>query len=151
MAQSTAASVINRHRTQSADHVMINHQSQSIPKNANRSFPGHPHPFLESAQSRKLNEGQKTFFDYLQRQIKIFILNRFAKWENGKIQYLVKQCQQQYEGIRRMQLAWDSALRKGYYLASLISRKNFKNAHFRHSNVSFSIASFLGIHSNQSR
>ena len=57
MAQSTAASVINRHRTQSADHIINNHQSQSIPKNANRSFPGHPHPFLESAQSRKLNEG----------------------------------------------------------------------------------------------
>jgi hypothetical protein len=57
MAQSTAASVINRHRTQSADHITNNHQSQSIPKNANRSFPGHPHPFLESAQSRKLNEG----------------------------------------------------------------------------------------------
>lgn len=57
MAQSTAASVINRHRTQSADQVMQNHQIPSITKNANRSFPGHPHPFLESAQSRKMNEG----------------------------------------------------------------------------------------------
>ncbi|KAI9555308.1 hypothetical protein GHT06_017823 [Daphnia sinensis] len=56
MAQSTAASVINRHRTQSADQAIQNHQIPSITKNANRSFPGHPHPFLESAQSRKMNE-----------------------------------------------------------------------------------------------
>lgn len=58
MAQSTAASVINRHRTQSADQVITtNHQVHSIAKTANRSFPGHPHLLLESAQSRKMNEG----------------------------------------------------------------------------------------------
>ena len=59
MAQSTAASVINRHRTQSADQVTGNHQVPLVTKNANRSFPGHPRFFLESAQSRKLNEGCK--------------------------------------------------------------------------------------------
>lgn len=64
MAQSTAASVINRHRTQSADQVIQNHQISSITKNANRSFPGHPHPFLESAQSRKMNEGWRLLLNF---------------------------------------------------------------------------------------
>jgi len=58
MAQSTAASVINRHRTQSADQVTSNQQvNQAAGKNPNRSFPGHPHLFLKSAHSKKMSEG----------------------------------------------------------------------------------------------
>lgn len=56
MAQSTAASVINRHRTQSADQIATS-QAHSVTKTANRSFPGHPHLFVESSQSRKTMEG----------------------------------------------------------------------------------------------
>lgn len=57
MAQSTAASVINRHRTQSADQVSSNQQVHASGKNPNRSFPGHPHLFLKSGNSKKMNEG----------------------------------------------------------------------------------------------
>lgn len=57
MAQSTAVSVINRHRTQSADQVPPANQVISVVKSANRSFPGHPHLLMESAQSKKANDG----------------------------------------------------------------------------------------------
>ena len=57
MAQSTAASVINRHRTQSADQpAIINNLPVNITKNPGRSFPGHPHLLLKG-QSKNISEG----------------------------------------------------------------------------------------------
>lgn len=57
MAQSTAASVINRHRTQSADQVpIINLPSVTITKTPARSFPGHPHLLLKK-HSKNISEG----------------------------------------------------------------------------------------------
>jgi len=58
MAQSTAVSVINRHRTQSADHVpIINLPPVTVTKTPARSFPGHPHLLLKS-HSKNVSEGK---------------------------------------------------------------------------------------------
>lgn len=57
MAQSTAASVINRHRTLSADQATQQSPVNAVSKNPNRSFPGHPHLFLESAHAKRMSEG----------------------------------------------------------------------------------------------
>lgn len=57
MAQSTAASVINRHRTQSADQIHSSPPALPAGKAPNRSFPGHPHLFMETAHAKKMSEG----------------------------------------------------------------------------------------------
>lgn len=54
MAQSTAASVINRHRTQSFDQASHNPSQTASKATQIKSFPGHPQPMSEP---RKLNEG----------------------------------------------------------------------------------------------
>ena len=59
MAQSTAISVINRHRTQKESPIVDQstaNQSVAAAKNQNRNFPGHPHLLLASEQ-KKINDG----------------------------------------------------------------------------------------------
>lgn len=54
MAQSTAASVINRHRTQSVDQASQNSTQPSSKQTHMKSFPGRPQPMSEP---KKMNEG----------------------------------------------------------------------------------------------
>jgi len=59
MAQSTAASVINRHRTQSVDQVpIINLPPVTVTKAPARSFPGHPHLLLKNHSKNSSEELQ---------------------------------------------------------------------------------------------
>ena len=124
MAQSTAASVINRHRTLSADQATPPHPVQPVSKNhPNRSFPGHPHLFLESAHAKKLSEGKgEDKRSILTRFLFSLYRCRLAKRQNRKISGFADESFQYYERARRIELARNSSVCPGHHLASFIRK-----------------------------